>query len=82
MVQSQLPYEITGDVKRFSQRYTAFSRAEWDETSAAYGKRGRSADEAAATGKAGYALEDFAMQAGAWTISRRLSGGKGGQWGC
>jgi len=63
------PYTIVGEVRRFSQRYTAFARARWDPTSAAYGKKRRSAEEMAAAGKSGYSAEDFALRAGAWAMA-------------
>lgn len=64
------PYRIRGDLKRFNQRYTAFSRAKWDESCAAY-KAEREAHKPAGQRRAhGYGKEDFALQAGAWAIAR------------
>ena len=63
---TQEPYRIVGELKRFSQRNSAFARARWDHTSAAYGKRGPEMAEVIRRDKAGYTREDFALQAGAW----------------
>jgi len=65
------PYAFVGEVRRFNQHYTAFARANWDPTCAAYGKRTKSPDEIARKGKSGYSRHDFALHAGAWTIARQ-----------
>ena len=57
-------------MKRFSQRNSAFARACWDHTSAAYGKRRPEMAEIIRRDRAGYTREDFALQAGAWAVSR------------
>ena len=64
------PYHITGELKRFNQRYTAFSRAKWDESCEAY-KAEREPRKPAADRRAhGYGKQDFALQAGAWAVAR------------
>ncbi|MCX7013327.1 MAG: reductive dehalogenase [Candidatus Sumerlaeota bacterium] len=68
------PYEIVGEVKRFNQRYTAFSRVNWDPTCVAYRTPAKTADEIAAQRKTGYSLEDFALHSGAWAMARSLPG--------
>jgi len=68
------PYEIVGEVKRFNQRYTAFSRVNWDPTCVACRTPAKTADEIAAQRKPGYSLEDFALHAGAWAMARSLPG--------
>jgi reductive dehalogenase len=64
------PYAIVGEVKRFSQRCTAFARAGWDSTSAAYGRQQSDRAEWTARGVPGYARHDFALAEGAWAVSR------------
>ena len=64
------PYQIVGNLQRFDQRNTAFARSRWDETSPAYGKAPRSAEQIAAEGKPGCRIEDFALHAGAWAVHR------------
>ncbi len=64
------PYTKVGDVQRFNQRYTAFARANWDETCLAHKKRLRSIQEITEAGKAGYTVEDSALHVG----SRAMTG--------
>jgi len=59
------PYIVLNNLKRFNPRYTSFARAGWDPSCAAYGKRTRSREEIAASGRPGYSMEDFALHVGA-----------------
>ena len=64
------PYEIVGELKRFDRKYTAFRRSRWDPTCRAYGTEHKSVEDVVASGRDGYTREDFALQAGAWAMSR------------
>jgi reductive dehalogenase len=65
------PYEIVGELKRFSARSVVFSRAQWDPT-CRVSRSDLTAEEVAARGHAGYAVDDFALNAGAWAMARHL----------
>ena len=65
------PYRIVGEVERFNRRYTAFARAEWDETCRAHGQTVERSGTNPSSPKPGYARDDFALHAGAWAIMRR-----------
>jgi len=66
------PNRVSSRLHRFSARFTAFARSRWDPDSPVYGKTARSMEEVVALGRPGYSHEDFALQAGAWTMASRM----------
>ena len=60
-------YEIVGELKRFSQRYTAFSRARWDKSSCLYDLKSPPGSHGV---RPGYGREPQALQTGAWAVAR------------
>ncbi|MDP6776209.1 MAG: reductive dehalogenase [Candidatus Latescibacteria bacterium] len=70
-------YRITEELKRFNQRFTAFSRAKWDDSSAAYKAEQESRKPAGERRAHGYGKQDLALQAGAWAVARSKMQGPG-----
>jgi len=66
-------YSLVGEVRRFSQRDSVFERAKWDPTCAVCRTPRRPAEEIIASGKRGYAREDFALMSGAWGMAGHLT---------
>ncbi|MCK4299505.1 MAG: reductive dehalogenase [Planctomycetes bacterium] len=71
-VRRRRPVHLSDRLQRFSARFTAFARSRWDPTSPTYGKTRRSMEEIVAVEGPGYSREDFALQAGAWTMANRM----------
>ncbi len=71
-LRSRRTNRVSDRLRRFSAHFTAFARSRWDSSSPAYGRASRSMEEVIASRKPGYSHEDFALQAGAWTMASRM----------
>ena len=74
MARQREPYATTSALRRFSQRYTTFSRAAWDESFALYGDGDKAAREPSAAGRPGHGRQDTALESGAWAVARSQLG--------